>query len=188
MSTASNWGCDLTTQDYADLAARWITREIADYNGIRRVSEKDGRFMFHRREQSEGLIIPNYHPWDGHIRQHRLRPDHPPLERRGDGSSKPKFKYLSEPGATNVLYVPRGALDQTGPDVPVIITEGEFKALALWRLANYETDKPRFCRSRSWVFGIGRERSGRRMTLADAGSTLRALSRTWSGFPGRTAK
>lgn len=145
MSTASNWGHDLNPQDYADLAARWIPREIADYNGIRRVSDKDARFMFHRRENSEGLIIPNYHPWEAdHIRQYRLRPDHPPLELRRDGSSKPKFKYLSEPGAPNVLYIPRGAMDQTGPNVPVIVTEGELKALALWRLANHETDKPRF--------------------------------------------
>ena len=46
-------------------------------------------------------------------------------------------KYLSPPGRSNMLYVvpgiDRGFLLNTS--VPVVVTEGGFKTLALWRLA-----------------------------------------------------
>jgi predicted P-loop ATPase len=140
-----NWGGDLTAQDYDSLAARWITRELADYAGIRRVSDTDGRFMFRRRTDTEGMIIPNFDPWlTDRVRQYRIRLDNPPREPQADGTFKEVQKYLQPPEGSNLLYVPRGALKQVGADVPIIITEGEFKALALWRLANHETAAPRF--------------------------------------------
>src|SRR6516165_2907591 len=140
-----NWGGDLTAQDYDSLAARWITRELADYAGIRRVSDTDGRFMFRRRTDTEGMIIPNFDPWlTDQVRQYRIRLDNPPREPQADGTFKEVQKYLQPPESCNLLYIPRGALEQVGPEVPIIITEGEFKAIALWRLANHESDAPRF--------------------------------------------
>jgi hypothetical protein len=70
------------------------------------------------------------------------------LEYRSDADDHPKEtgKYMGAPGASNRLYFPPG-LDPawlTDNSIPVIFTEGEFKALALWRLAIHETDTPRF--------------------------------------------
>jgi hypothetical protein len=37
-----------------------------------------------------------------------------------------------------------GALGRVSADAPIIMTEGEFRAIALWRLATHETEFPRF--------------------------------------------
>jgi predicted P-loop ATPase len=102
--------------------------------------------MFRRKTDTEGIIIPNFNPWvKDTIRQYRIRLDNPPREPRADGTFKETQKYLQPPEGTSLLYIPRGAFEQVGADVPVILTEGEFKAIALWRLANYEaTGAPRF--------------------------------------------
>jgi hypothetical protein len=59
---------------------------------------------------------------------------------------KTKGKYLGAPGAANRLYFPPGVTLEQLADVtiPVVIVEGEKKALALCRLANHDTDRPRF--------------------------------------------
>ena len=62
-ANAFNWGGDLTAHDYESLAARWISRELADYAGIRRVNDMDGQCMFRRRMDTAGVIIPNFSPW-----------------------------------------------------------------------------------------------------------------------------
>jgi hypothetical protein len=55
---------------------------------------------------------------------------------------------LSPPGRGNLLYIPPGTRPEwlTDPSLPALIVEGEFKALAAWRLANWNrgTDKPRW--------------------------------------------
>jgi predicted P-loop ATPase len=104
--------------------------------------------MFSRRRGNlAGIIIPNIAPWDaGHAREYRERLDNPDLEYRTDGSIRETNKYIQPPGRGNLLYFPPGlpatALEDN--NVAVLITEGEFKALALWRLANHETPSPRF--------------------------------------------
>ena len=63
------------------------------------------------------------------------------------GRVKPKQKYLSPPGRGNMLYFAPGTTEAHLKDaaLPVIITEGEFKTLALWRLANWgRTERTRF--------------------------------------------
>jgi hypothetical protein len=80
------------------------------------------------------------------VRDYRLRRDQPDLERDSTGQLKTKQKYLSPPGRANMLYITPGVdpgLLQN-PAVPLVITEGEFKTLALWRLANWSSERPRF--------------------------------------------
>src|SRR5260370_1299420 len=76
---AEPWGQALTAADYQGLGARWITPELADDAGLRRVDSALGRQMFARkRGELSGIIIPNVAPWDGsHVREYRLRLDKP---------------------------------------------------------------------------------------------------------------
>jgi hypothetical protein len=142
------WGEPLTEADYQSLAERWISPGIADVAGLHRVDSNMGREMFSRkRSELSGIIIPSIAPWNSaQVREYRLRLDKPDLEYRNDGSLKEANKYIQPPGRGNLIYfppdLPPGALDDL--DVPIIITEGEFKALALWRLANHEARGPRF--------------------------------------------
>lgn len=143
----SSFGSDLTEDDYLRIAARWITRELADLAGLRRVDSLTGRQMFGRKGgDCAGLIIPYVPPGENHVVEYRLRVDNPELERRHDGSIRETAKYIQPPGRGNRIYFPPGidvsALSDTS--LPVIITEGEFKALALSRLANYQTAETRF--------------------------------------------
>jgi predicted P-loop ATPase len=141
------WGTALSAADYENLAARSISRELADAAGLRRVDSLTGQLMFHRKQgDCSGILIPNIAPWDGSPREYRLRLDHPPLEQRKDGTIHEGHKYLQPPGRPNLLYFPPGITQQTldDPAMPVMITEGEFKALALWGLANYGVSTPRF--------------------------------------------
>jgi hypothetical protein len=143
----STFGSDLTAADYQNLAARWITRELADAAGLRRVDSYTGREMFARKTgDCAGMIIPYALPGENRVQEYRLRVDNPELERTSKGNVRETKKYIQPPGRRNRVYFPPGLapglLDD--PSVPVIITEGEFKALALWRLANYRTGTPWF--------------------------------------------
>jgi predicted P-loop ATPase len=142
------WGRNLSDADYQTLAARWITRELAEAAGLQRVDSNTGQQMFGRkRGDLTGIIIPNVAPWNAsQIREYRERLDNPDLEYRSDGSVREANKYLQPPGRPNLIYFPPGlslaALEDIA--IPVVITEGEFKALALWRLANHQTHSPSF--------------------------------------------
>ena len=139
-------------------------RELADQCGIRRVDSITGGVMFGRKRGNfAGLIIPNVAPWDSHSRSYRLRLDNPDLQYRSDGTVREANKYLQATEARNTLYfpvgVPQTALTDTA--LPIIIVEGEFKSIALWRLATYQADSPRFLPVAvsgvwSWRGGVGK--------------------------------
>jgi hypothetical protein len=102
MSAADNhshyWGEPLTESDYRSLAARWITRELADQCEIRRVDSITGSEMFRRsRGNVAGMIIPNVTPWDSRPRNFRLRLDEPELQYQIDGTVREATKYLQPP-------------------------------------------------------------------------------------------
>ncbi len=141
-------GSGLTPADYAALEARWIDRELADRAGLRRVDSLTGSEIVGRKSGNyAGIIIPYFRPGANGIREYRLRRDHPDIEYDSSGNLKLRQKYLSPPGRSNMLYLVPGAPEEMFPDVslPVVITEGEFKTLALWRLANHRTaGQPRF--------------------------------------------
>jgi hypothetical protein len=143
----SNSGSGLTEDDYRKLAARWIESQLADLAQIRRFDSDSGRDLVGRRDRGnyEGLGIPYFLPGESRIREWRLRRDHPDIEYR-DGKPRERGKYLSPPGRKNMIHFVPGVPPELLKAVatPVIITEGEFKTLALWRLANYESTSPRF--------------------------------------------
>ena len=94
-----------------------------------------------------GILIPYYHPSSDRVREYRLRRDQPDLEHDSVGNLKQRQKYLSPPGRSNMLYLAPGVSQVLLRDasLPIMITEGEFKTLALWRLANHGSPShPRF--------------------------------------------
>jgi hypothetical protein len=141
-------GSELTLADYAALEARWIDRTLADCAGLRHVDSMTGGDVVGRKNGNyAGIVIPYFRPGSSYVREYRLRRDQPDLEYDSAGNLKPRQKYLSPPGRSNLLYVVPGIPPclLRDPEVPIVVTEGEFKTLALWRLANYGTPSlPRF--------------------------------------------
>jgi len=141
-------GSDLTVADYTALEARWIDRQLADYAALRRVDSLTGGEIIGRKGGNyAGIIIPYFQPGDNQVREYRLRRDQPDLEYDSACNLKPRQKYLSPPGRPNMLYFVPGCDPRLLRDIsiPIVITEGEFKTLALWRLANHpSTTGPRF--------------------------------------------
>ncbi len=129
----------LTEADYAALEKSYLTREIVDAARIRRVDTVDGAEIVGQKPTASkdyaGLVFHYLWPGEAHAREYRLRRDNPDLESRPDGSIKEKNKYLSPPGKGNLFYLPPGTPPEwlTDSTIPVTFTEGEKKALALWR-------------------------------------------------------
>ncbi len=145
---APSWGGPLTDADYAALLETWITREIADAAMLRRVDTHQGREVVGQKGHRDcaGILIPYYWPGDPVPFNYRLRRDHPDHTCDKDGKPKQERKYLGPPKGANRLYIPPGVTPEQLNDVsiPIVIVEGEKKALALWRLAWHGTDRPRF--------------------------------------------
>jgi hypothetical protein len=140
-------GSELVASDFAALEARWIDRDLALAARFRRVDSLTGAELVGRKSGNyAGVAIPYFFPGTSEVREYRLRRDHPDMEIDGHGRVKPKQKYLSPPGRGNMLYFAPGVTDAQLRDLtlPLIVTEGEFKTLALWRLANWNTERPRF--------------------------------------------
>ena len=141
-------GSGLTDADYAALESRWIDRGLAARAQLRRVDSLTGAEVIGRKSGDyAGLVIPYFHPESNQVREYRLRRDHPDLEYDFAGNLKVRQKYLSAPGRSNMLYLPPGVSQSLlrEPALPIVLTEGEFKTLALWRAANHGTpSRPRF--------------------------------------------
>ena len=103
------------------------------------IGRKNGNFA--------GILVPYFRPESDQIREYCLRRDHPDLECDSAGNLKVKQKYLGASGRSNMLYLPPGISQGLlrDPALPVVITEGEFKTLALWRASNHGLpSRPRF--------------------------------------------
>ncbi len=141
-------GHPLIGQDYAKLESSWIPRELADAARIFRVNSYEGAAVIGRGNNKDysGIVFPYFWPGDEAPRDYRLRRDHPEIEYRPDGTTKEVEKYLTAKGSGNRLYFPPAITAEmlTDTSLPVVITEGEKKALALWRLSNTDTNTPRF--------------------------------------------
>lgn len=134
-------GSELSNSDLAGLQARWIDRPLAQAAFLRRVDSFSGAQLVGRRGGDySGIAIPYFAPDSRHVREYRLRRDHPDFEADANGDFKVKQKYLSPPGRGNMLYLPPGCdhVALTNAELPLIITEGEFKTLALARLARWK--------------------------------------------------
>jgi uncharacterized protein (DUF927 family) len=132
-------GSPPTIEDIKKLAQSWLTREIIDAAHIRRVDSETGKALVGRKGRGDfsGLAFPYFLPGKDTVRDYRLRLDNPPLETGKNEKPRETQKYLAPPGRGNLLYFPPfiepHALMDTSK--PILITEGEKKALALSRLA-----------------------------------------------------
>ena len=135
--------------DLRRLSASWLTPEIIERALIRRVDDATGRELVGRNGRGgeyAGLVFPYTLPGEERIREFRLRRDKPDLEHQANGKPKQRAKYLAPPGRGNMLYFPAGTTLEALADttLPVVITEGEKKALALLRLATWKCEQPRW--------------------------------------------
>lgn len=116
---------------------------------MRRVRSWEGAQIVGRRDNGKyaGIIFPYVWPGDAHCREYWLRRDTPEIEYDAEGSPKEKNKYLGPPGRGNLLYLVPGT-DPALIDnitVPIAITEGAKKTLALYRLSFHNVNsRPRF--------------------------------------------
>jgi replicative DNA helicase len=137
----------LAAADYSALERCWLTREIVDAAKVQRVDTVEGARIIGKTATASknyaGLIFPYFWPGHPNPREYRLRRDNPDMERRPDGSIKEKNKYLSPPGRGNYFYFPPDTPAEwlTDASVPATITEGEKKALALWRFYQERGEK-----------------------------------------------
>jgi hypothetical protein len=141
------WGEPLLESDYAVLALSWITQEIADEAMLRRIDAILGREVIGQKGNRDcsGILFPGYWPGEQYPHSYRIRRDNPDWT-ESSGKIKAKAKYLGAPGSANRLYIPPGVTPEQLADIKIaiVIVEGEKKALALWRLAHYETKELRF--------------------------------------------
>jgi hypothetical protein len=142
------WGGPLSESDYAALAACWIAPAVANEAMLRRVDTFEGREVICQKGKRDcaGILFSYYWPDEPGAFNYRVRRDNPDWTVGKDGKPKPERKYLGPPNSGNRLYIPPGVTRDQLQDItiPIAIVEGEKKALALWRLARYETDRPRF--------------------------------------------
>ena len=79
----------LTEQDYANLEARWISREFATRAQLQRADSATGAEIVGRKGGDySGILIPYFHPGSDQVRDYRLRRDHPDLEYDSAGNLK----------------------------------------------------------------------------------------------------
>jgi hypothetical protein len=144
-------GLPLSPSDIEALRTRWIDENTAESAELRRVDVHiGGELVGQPKLDCAGIAIPYFWPGSENVRDWRVRRDHPEIEIRADGSRALRRRYIGPPGRGNMLYCPRGAIAEllTDTRVPIVIGEGEFKTLALWRLAwhglNEAGDSPSF--------------------------------------------
>jgi putative DNA primase/helicase len=133
-------GEPFTERDSGLLALHGLTLADAHAAQLRKVNDEEGAQLVgqsHRRSADRdfsGIAFP-YLRGDRVI-DYRLRRNNPDLEQQADGL-KERNKYLSAPGTRAHLYF-LGNLSQEWLDdhtIDIAITEGEWKTLALHRLA-----------------------------------------------------
>jgi hypothetical protein len=144
-------GESLSDADYIALDSSWITRDLADQAMLRRVSSAEGAEIVGRRDNGSycGIVFVYVWPGEDRIREYWLRRDRPEVRYDAAGTPKEQNKYLGLPGRGNLLYItpktPPELLTDVG--VPIAITEGAKKTLALHRLSRHDVapdELPRF--------------------------------------------
>ena len=151
-SVSLSWGGPLISADYAKLEQSWIPRELADQALLRRVTSAEGAQLIGRNDNGSfaGMIFPYVWPGQDYAREYRLRRDRPEIQFDTEGRSHEKNKYLGAPGRGNLLYWVPGTRAEllANANVPIAITEGEKKTIALYRLSWHalpeNLDVPRF--------------------------------------------
>lgn len=138
----------LSQTDFERLGHSFISREIAEQAKLRRVNEEEGAAIVGRKRNANssysGIVFPYFWPLTENPHLYRLRRDSPDLDRSQDGTYKQKGKYLCAPNSRNYLYFPPNVSHDHLTDItlPIVITEGEKKALALYRLSTEDLTIP----------------------------------------------
>lgn len=151
MTAATAPSSGLTGDDYRNLTKRWLRAEDAAAAGLYRVDgPTGGEKLGMKKGNVPGICIPYFDPATGANVHNRIRVDDAVREARGTinirGARELGPKYMGGAGERNRAYFSRGTTEQdmVNTELPIIITEGEFKALALARLARHETPTGRF--------------------------------------------
>jgi hypothetical protein len=145
-------GGPLTQEDVDALARSAIDQSIVELARLRRVDSVEGGQLVGRNGGANyaGIVFPYIRPGDKYVREYRLRRDKPEMEQAEGGSFRERNKYLSPPGRGNMLYFLPDTPPEwlSDPSMPIVITEGEKKALALWGLAYHRlgdaAERPRW--------------------------------------------
>ena len=143
----------LTPSDLENLEAGGIPPWLARQAGIFRVTDEQAVHYGIRKSGHQdlgGIMFPYVDLDSGNVCAYRLRRDNPELERKDDGTLRPRAKYLSPVGQRNRLYVPPGLPPDwmKDPSVPIVLLEGEKKCLVVHFLSLYglgdNTKTPQF--------------------------------------------
>jgi hypothetical protein len=185
-------GTVLTDADFEALESSWIDRANAEKALLRRVTNIEGAEIVGRTDGHDyaGIIFPYVWPGNVHPREYRLRRDSPDVSYE-KGEKKSIRKYLSPPGRGNLLYFMPGTPPQLldDPALPIVITEGEKKCIALWRLAWHDisdaAERPHFLPAAlpgvwNWRGTVGKE-TGPNGERVDVKGVIPDFSRiTWA--------
>lgn len=129
-------GKPLLISDIEHLARSGINRETAERALLRRVDSLAAGQIVGRNGSGDyaGILFPYVWPGEQHVREYRLRRDHPEIE-----NGKTRNKYLSPPGRGNMLYFVPGTRAEwlSDPTLPIVLTEGEKKCLSLHQLGSH---------------------------------------------------
>jgi len=102
-------GAELSATDLAALESRWVDRPLAQSAFLRRVDSWTGAQLVGRKGGDyAGIAIPYFAPGDRHVREYRLRRDHPDLE--ADSSGQLKVKQKPEPARPQQHALPSARL------------------------------------------------------------------------------
>ena len=142
---------NLTSADYALLAASYITPKLAIQAGLRRVTSIQGAEVLSRDDGGDysGLVFPYFLPGSKDSHLERVRLDSPAVEYR-DGVKRATRRYVAPAQSRNRIYfVPGTNADHLGStSINIVITEGEKKTLALyrasWEAVGESADAPAF--------------------------------------------
>jgi putative DNA primase/helicase len=143
---------NLTASDIEHRGKSFTDEKTLRLGGIRRVSDDVGHQILgiNTRKKDvdyDGLAIPYFNIWDScKTLEYTIRRDNPGYKENGGGELKEARKYVKPFSTKNLLYVPPMVNPEWLADKKkkiIVICEGEFKALALARVASndFTSDK-----------------------------------------------
>ncbi|MBI4752136.1 MAG: DUF3854 domain-containing protein [Acidobacteria bacterium] len=138
----NNQKTNLTESDLEKFKSAFITPNLIGQAKLFRANSLEGARIVGRKpkidEDYSGIVFPFFFPGESQPHEFRLRRDSPSRELQPNGSTKETGKYLSPPGRGGLLYFVPGTdpAALTDPSVPVLVTEGEKKTIALHRFCS----------------------------------------------------
>jgi uncharacterized protein (DUF927 family) len=143
---------NLSISDIEHRSKSFLNENTLRLGGVRRISDDVGHQILgittrQKDVDYDGLAIPYFNIWDAcKILEYTIRRDKPGYKENGGGELKEARKYVKPFTTKNLLYVPPMVNPEWLADKKkklIVICEGEFKALALARVASndFTSDK-----------------------------------------------